>query len=138
MNDSPVAEDLLFFTFLLYEIDFVHGSIIGELARRNLQKYENTVRLLRFNNRICYVSNIKAVSKSFRCCKCDTFLIGTFNLERQLTKSSEQIKNNYPRNVHQFPETHRKTSTPQKIAIFDFESFCVQEQTSKVERQQRG
>ena len=61
MNDIPTVEDLLTLNILLYDIDFVDGNIIGELARRSMHKYNNTVKLLRYNNHICYVSNIKAV-----------------------------------------------------------------------------
>ena len=74
MNDVPTVEDLLFLNILLYDIDIVDGNIVGELARRSVQKYEKTVRLLRYNNHICYVSNINTVFQSFRCPNCDTFL----------------------------------------------------------------
>ena len=47
MNDIPIVEDLLTLNILLYDIDVVDGNIIGELARRSVKKYENTVRLLR-------------------------------------------------------------------------------------------
>ena len=40
MNDFPFVEDLLTLNILLYDIDFVDGNIIGELARRSVQKYE--------------------------------------------------------------------------------------------------
>ena len=53
MNDIPCVEDLLTLKIVLYDIDIVDGNIIGELARRSLQKYNNTVRLLRYNNHIC-------------------------------------------------------------------------------------
>ena len=46
MNDIPFVEDLLFLNLLLYDIDIVDDNIIGELARRSVRKYENTVRLL--------------------------------------------------------------------------------------------
>ena len=61
MNDIPTVEDLLTLNILLYDIDIVDGNIIGELARRSVQKQENTVRLLRYNNHICYVININTV-----------------------------------------------------------------------------
>ena len=73
MNDIPIVEDLLTLNILLYDIDIVDGDIIGELARRSVRKYYNTVGLLRFNNHICYVSNINAVFQSFRCPNFDTF-----------------------------------------------------------------
>ena len=74
MNDIPTVEYLLTLDVLLYDIDILDRNIVGELARRSVQKYLNTVRLLRYNNHICYVNNIKAVFQSFRCPNCDTFL----------------------------------------------------------------
>ena len=117
------------------------GNIVGELTRRSVQKYENTVRLLRYNNHICYVNNINAVFQSFRRPNCDTFFNRTLNLERHLTTCSERVKNVYPRNVYQIPETlfdkldsfginyTSEQNLFKKIAIFDFESICVQKET---------
>ena len=99
MNDIPFVEDLLNLNIVLYDIDIVDGNIMGELARRSVQKYENTVRLLRYNNHICYVNNIKAVFQSFRCPNCDTFFNRSFNLERPLITCSERVNNVYPKNV---------------------------------------
>ena len=79
MNDIPIVEDLLALSILLYDIDIVDGNVIGELARRRVQKYENTVRLLRYNNHICYVNNINADFQFYRCPNCDTFYNRTFN-----------------------------------------------------------
>ena len=143
MNDIPIAEDLLTFSVLLYDIDIADGIIIGELARRSVQKYDNTIRPLRYNNHICYVSNINAVFQSFRCPNCDTFFSRTFNLERQLTTCSERVKYIYPRNIYQIRETlfdkldsfGVKYTIQQKLfknlAIFDFESMCVQQESFK-------
>ena len=89
MNDIPIVENLLTLNILLYDIDIVDGNIVGELARRSVQKYENTVRLLRYNNNICYVNNINAVFQAFHCPNCDTFFNRTFNLERLLTTCTE-------------------------------------------------
>ena len=143
MNDIPFVEDLLTLNIVLYDIDIVDGNVIGELARRSVQKYENTVRLLRYNNHICYVNNINAVFQSFRCPNCDTFFNRTFNLERHLTTCSERVKNVYPKNVYQIRETlfdkldtfgieytHEQTLF-RNLAIFDFESICVQEESFK-------
>ena len=141
MNDIPNVEDLLTLNLLLYDIDIVDGNIVGELARRSVQKYENTVRLLRYNNHICYVNNIDAVFQSFRCPNCDTFFNKSFNLDRHLTTCSERVKNVYARNVYQIRETlvdkldsfRIKCKSDQKLfknlALFDFESICVQEET---------
>ena len=66
MNDISFVEDLLTLNIVLFDIDIVDGYTVGELARRSVQKYENTVRLLRYNNHICYVNNINGVFQSFR------------------------------------------------------------------------
>ena len=141
LNDIPFVEDLLTLNIVLYDIDIVHGNIIGEFARRTVQKYESTVRLLRYNNHKCYVNNINAVFQSFRCPNCDTFFNRTFNLERLSIRCSERVKNIYPKNVYQIRETlfdkldsfgieHTSEQKLFKIlAIFDFESICVQEET---------
>ena len=101
MNDIPTVEDLLTLNSVLFDIDIVDGNIIADFARRSAQKYENTMRLLRYNNHICYVNNINAVFQSFRCPNCDTFFKRTFNLERDLTTCSERVKNVYPKNEYQ-------------------------------------
>ena len=141
MNDIPFAEDPLTLNILLYDRDIVDANIVGELARRSVQKYENTVRLLRYNNHICDMNIIKAVFQSFRCPNCDTFFNKASNLERHLTTCSERVKNVYPRNVYQIRETlfdtldslSIKHTSEQKLfknlAKFDFESICVQEET---------
>ena len=105
MNDIPIVEDLLTLNILLYDKEIVDGNNIGELARRSMQKYNNTLKLLRYNNHICYVSNINAVFQVFRCPNCDIFLSRAFNLNRHLTTCSERVKDVYPRNVYQFRET---------------------------------
>ena len=135
MNDIPIVEDQLTLNILLYDIDIVDGNIVGELARRSVQKYKNTVRLLRYNNHLCYVNNINAVFQSFRCPNCDTFFNRIFNLERHLTTCSERVKNVYPKNVYQTQETlfekmdsfgneyTNEQTLFKNLAILDFESI---------------
>ena len=47
MNDNAIIDDLLRLKMLLCDIHFVDGTFIGELVRRRVQKYGNTVRFLR-------------------------------------------------------------------------------------------
>ena len=141
LSDNPIVEDLLTLNILLYDVDNVDGNIIGELARRSLQKYEITVRLLRYNNHICYVNNINAVCQLFRCTNCGAFFNRTFNLEQHLTTCSKRVKNVYPRNVYQIRQSLfdrlvsfgiRYTSEQKlfkRLAMFEIESICVQEET---------
>ena len=65
MTDIPKVEDLTQLNIFLYDIDFVDGDLIGELCRRSIQKYEKSVKLLRYNNHTCYVNNINALFKAF-------------------------------------------------------------------------
>ena len=105
MNGILTVEDLLTLNIVLNDIDIVEANNIGELARRSVQKCENTVRLLRHNNQICHVNNINAVFQSFRCPYCDTFFNRTFNLELHLTTCSVRVNNVYRRNAYQIRET---------------------------------
>ena len=81
--------------------------------------------------------------KSFRCSLCDTIFSKTGNLERHLITCSERVKHIYPKNVYQLRETlfekldsfnipYREDQKLFKnLAIFDFESICVKEETYK-------
>ena len=95
------------------------------------------------NNHICYVHNINAVFQSSRCPNCHTFFNRTINLERNLTTCSERVKNVYPKNVYQNQETlfdklysfgieyTKEQTLLENLAIFDFQSICVQEESFK-------
>ena len=100
LNDIPKIQDFLQLNNFLYDIDFVDGELIGELCRRSIQKYENSVKLVRYHNHICYVKNINALFKAFpfRCTSCDTFFSKTGNLERHLVTCSDRVKHIYPKN----------------------------------------
>ena len=104
-NDIPKVEDLLQLNIFLYDIDFVDGELIGELCRRSIQKYEKIVKLLRYNNHVCYVNNINALFKAFRCTTCDTFFSKTGNLERHSVTCNDRVKHFHPKNVYELRET---------------------------------
>ena len=142
MTDIPKMEDLSQLNSFLYDIAFVDGELIGELARRSIQKYEKSVKILRYNNHSCYVNNINALFKDFHCSTCDTIFSKTGNLERHLTTCSERVKRIYPKNVYQLRETlfekldsfnipERTRSCLKTWPFFDFESICVKEETYK-------
>ena len=74
MTDIPKVEEMLHLNIFVHDIDFVDGQLIGELCRKSIQKYEKSVKLLRYNNHICYVNNINALFKALWCTTCDIFL----------------------------------------------------------------
>ena len=43
LKDIPKVEDLLQLNIFLYDIDFVDGDLIGDLCRRTVQKFENSI-----------------------------------------------------------------------------------------------
>ena len=142
MTDIPKVEDLLQLNIFFYDIDSVDGELIGELCRRSIQSFEKGVKLLRYNNYICYVNNISALFKAFRCTTCDTFLSKTGNLERHLVTCSDRVKHIYPKIVYELRETlfekldafnipyTKEEKLFKNLAIFDFESICVKKENS--------
>ena len=143
LNYIPTVEDLLQLKIFLYDIDFVDGELIGELARKSIQTFEKSVKLLRYDNQICYVNNINALFKAFRCTTCDTFFSKTGNLERHLVTFSDRIKHIYPKNVYELRKKlfekldafnipyRNEQKLFKNLAIFDLESICVKEESYK-------
>ena len=143
MTDIPKVEEQLQLNIFLYDIDFVNGELIGELARSSIQKFEKSVKPLRYNNHICYVSDMNSYFKSFCCSTCDTIFSKTGNLERHLITCSERVKHIYPKDVYQLRETlfekldsfnipyREDQNLFTNLAVFDFESICVKEETYK-------
>ena len=143
MTDIPKVEELLQLNFFLYDIDFVDGELIGELARKSIQTFEKSFKVLRYNNHICYVGDMKSFFKSFRCSTCDTIFSKTGILERHLITCSERVKHIYPKKVYQLRETlfekldsfnipYREDQKLFKnLAVSDFESVRVKEETYK-------
>ena len=105
MDDIPSVEDIVGINLFIYDINLIDGAMVAELSRRSIKKYEKNVQLIRYNRHICYVDNINALFKAFRCSTCDTYFQKTGNLERQLVRCSERVKQIYPKNVYQLRET---------------------------------
>ena len=134
---------MLHLNIFLFDIDFVDGELIGELCRRSIQKYEKRVKLLRYNNHICYVNSINALFKAFRCTTCDTFFSKTEKLERHLVTYSDRVKHIYPKNVYDLRESlfekldafnipyRNEQKLLKNLAIFDFQFNCVKENSYK-------
>ena len=140
MDDFPSVEDKVGINIFIYDIDLIDGAMVGELALRSIKKYEKNVQLIRYNSHICYVDNINALFKAFRCPTCDTCFQKTGNLEGHLVRCSERVKHIYPKNVYQLRETlfdkldsfGIQNTDDQKLftnlAVFDFESIFLPEE----------
>ena len=143
MDDIPSVEDIVRINIFIYDIDLIDGAMVGELARRSIKKYEKNVHLIQYNCHTCYVDNIHALFKAFRCPTCDTYFQKPGNMERHLVRCSEQWKHKYPNNGYQLRETlfdkldsfksqytdDQKLST--NLAVVDFESICIPEEKFK-------
>ena len=141
MTDIPKVEEMLQLNIFLYDIDFEDGELIGELARRSNQKFQKSVKLFSYNNRICYVSDMNSFFKVFRCSTCGRIFSETGFLERDLITCKERVKHIYPKNGYQLGEAlFEKLDSfiipyreDQKLfgnlAVFDFESICIQGET---------
>ena len=95
MDGIPSVENIVGISIFIYDIDLIDGAMVGELARRSIKKYEKNVQLIRYNSHICYVDNINALFKVFRCSTCDTYFQRTGKLERHLVRCSECVKHIY-------------------------------------------
>ena len=65
MNDLSIVENGLTFNDLLYDIDILDGNLIVELARRKVQKYQITVRLLIYKNPYMFCEQNKCSLSTF-------------------------------------------------------------------------
>ena len=137
LEDLHIVERLAEVNILVYDIEVSDGGIIGELAERSLRRFNSTATLLRYNNHICYFTDVNKVFKSFRCSTCNTFFTKSSNLHRHMPKCEELVKNIYPKSVYQLRETlfdklrafdievADGDTLFNNFAVFDFESICV-------------
>ena len=143
MNDIPSVEDVVGISIFIYDIDIIDGAMVGEPARRSIKKFEKNVQLIQYNSHICYVDNINALFKAFRCSTCDTYFQKTGTMERHLVRCSERVKHIYPENVYQLQETlffkldsfdiqcTDDQTLLTNLVVFDFESICKPEKKFK-------
>ena len=137
VEDLPVVEEIIGRNIFIYDFDIQEGEYVGELARRSIGRFDETVKLLRFNNHIIHANDIDSFFKCFRCPSCDSFFKRSEFLNKHLLRCKDRVKHIYPKNVYELRETLFKklegfnlpVSDDKKLfknlAIFDFESSCV-------------
>ena len=72
-DQIPIIEEQIKQNIFIYDFDIEEGEIIGELVRRSVERYDKNIKLLRYNNHICYVNDINKFFKKLRCPSCDVF-----------------------------------------------------------------
>ena len=104
---------------------------VGELARRIIGRFDNTVKFLWFDNHIIHTNDIDSFFKCFRCPSCYNFI------NKHILRCKDRVKHIYPKNVYELRETLFEKlegfSFPvsegnkffNNLAIFYFESICV-------------
>ena len=143
MDEIPSVGEIVSINIFIYDIDIIDSAMVGELARRSLNKYEKNLQLIRYNSHICYIEKIHALFKTFRCPTCDTSFQKTGNLERHLVRCSERAEHIYPKNVYRLRETlfdeldsfDIQYTDDQKLlnnlAVFDLELICIPDEKFK-------
>ena len=105
LEDLHIVERLAEVNILVYDNEVSDGGIIGELAERSLRRFNSTATLLRYNNHICYVTDVNKVFESFGCSTCITFFKSSSQLQRHMPKCEELVRNIYPKSIYQLRET---------------------------------
>ena len=86
----------------LYDFDIQEGEYVGEIARRSIGRFDNTVKLLRFNNHIIHTNDTDSFFKS-PCC--DSFFKRSEFLNKNLVRCKDRVKHICPKNFHELRET---------------------------------
>ena len=137
-DQIPIIEEQIKQNLFIYDFDIEDGEIIGEIVRRSIERYDENIKLLRYNNHICYVNDINKFFKKFRCPSCDVFFNHSGHFNRHLKTCKERVKNIYPRGAYSLRETlfekldNFSIAYPEDYTLFrnfvvlDFEAICVQ------------
>ena len=135
-------EDLTELIISIYDIELDNEKIFGVLSNWSIHYYSKSIKLLRYQNHICYTKDINAVFISFRCDNCNKFFPKHSNWRRHLPVCDNLVRNKYPSSAYHWKETVFKKLfqfdiiVPEKIrqfnsfAVFDIEFICVAENNS--------
>ena len=139
MEIKAAVEDIVHVDMFLYDIDFLDRCMIGDLARRNVRKYSNTSRLLRYNSHICYISNINIFFKTYGFPSYELFIRRAYDVKHHLTTCRRRVRHVFLKNVYPLRETlvdkldligvpYTDNQKLLKYIInFDFDSICFHE-----------
>ena len=105
MNHLVFVENAIKHIIFIYDIDIVGGDFVGELSRRSIEMYENSITLMRYNNHNCSVDDINTFIKQFRCPNCDTFIKHAGKFHRHLKSCKDRIEHVYPKSAFALRES---------------------------------
>ena len=137
-DQIPIIEEQIKQNIFIYDIDIEDGEIIGGLVRRSVERYDENIKLLRYNNHTCYVNDINKFFEKLRCPSCDVFFNHSGHFNRHLKTCKERVKNIYPQGAYSLRETlfekldNFSITYPEdytlfrNFVVFDFEAICVQ------------
>ena len=135
MNHLVFVENAIKHIIIIYDIDIQGGDFVGELSRRSIEMYENSITLMRYNSHNCYVDDIDTLIKRFPCPTCDTFVKHAGNFHRHVKSCKDRIHHVYPKSAFTLRETlfvkhdqfwnWRINKLFKNLAVFDFESICI-------------
>ena len=100
VEDLPVVGEIVQKNILIYDSDIPEGEYVGELARRNIGRFDKPVKLLSFNNHIIHTNDIDSSFKCFWCPSCDTFFKRSEFLKKHFLRCKDRVKHIYPKNVY--------------------------------------
>ena len=95
-----IIEELIRQNIFIYDFDCEDGKNICELVRCSVERYDENIKLLPYNNHICYVNDINKFFKKFRCPSCDVFFNHSVHFKGHLKTCKERVKEVYPRGVY--------------------------------------
>ena len=133
----PVVEEILQRNIFIYYFDIQEREYVGKPARRSIERFNQTVKLLRLNNHIIHTNDIEGFFECIRCPSCDTFFDKSDHFDQHLLRCKDRVRHIYTKNVYELRKTlfekldeyNLPVSEDNKLfnnlVIFDFESICV-------------
>ena len=95
-NDIPIVQNVTKTNIFLEDIDKSDGVLVGELARRSLEKYSKSARLLRYKNHIWYLSTMVWLPSKPIVAHGVITSLKTENLEGDLSTCNDRVKHFFP------------------------------------------
>ena len=102
LGDFQNNEHLAKINILLYDIEPSDNGIVGGLAQWSLQNFSSTASLLRYNNHICSVTDVKTFIRASGCPTSDKYVRRIGNLQKYIPICQKVV---YPKTVYKVRET---------------------------------